>query len=308
MPRSRTLAAVALGLVGLLVAPSHAAAPKPAAQVLRGTTVITADRTSSADLVLYDDALVQVRDDYSTPDIALTGKGRIVSASLQGPGSLSVLRYVRNGKPVLRTEANGSFYPQPKNCHQTAPGVPMVTCDDSPPGLKWAVLHQGRYRLRVLADGAPVTVRITLRGVKGTARYRTTKSLAGGVVSVPLLSSTSAQHQRYETTLTMPGPTRAVLNVDAQWSPSPLAAGVQWCDYDPTRPALPTDYTYPCAGGQMVGGQGAFVNTAQVDWDPNEMYGLSDTWLEKGTHRIGFGATDTGGVAVRSALVAWLAE
>jgi len=219
-----------------------------------------------------------------------------------------VLRYVRNGKPVLRTYANGSYYPQPKNCHQTAPGVPMMTCDDSPPGLQWAMLHQGRYRLRVLADGAPVTVTIRLRGVKGTARYKTTTRLAGGIVNVPLLSSTSAQHQRYETTLALPAATEAWLNVDARWSRSPLAAGVQWCDYVPTRPALPTDYGYQCPGGQQLAGYSPFVNAMQVDYDPNEMFGLTETWLDKGAHRVGFAATDTGGVTLTSALVAWIAR
>jgi len=306
MLRTRHVALVALGLVALLVAPSYAA--KPAPRVLRGTTVITADRTSAMDLVLYDDALVRVHDDYSTPDISLTGKGRIVSATLQGPDSLSLLRYVLDGKPVVQTQANGSFYPAPQNCQQPAPGVGLWACDDSPPGLKWALLHQGHYRLRVLTDGSPLTVTLHLRGVAGSARYRTTTPLAGGVRSVPVLSITAAQYQRYETTLTLPSSADVVLNVDARWSKSPVAAGIQWCDYVPTRPELPTDYGYQCPGGSFLGGGSPFVNAAQVDYDPNALFGLSQTWLDKGTHRVGFSAVDSGGVTVTTALLAWIAS
>jgi hypothetical protein len=306
MPRTRHVAVAALGLAVLLVAPSYAA--KPAPRVLRGTTVVTADRTSALDVVLYDDALVQVRDDYSTPDISLTGRGRVVRALLQGPDSLSLLRYVRDGKVVVQTEANGSFYPAPQNCHQVAPGVPLLACDDSPSGVKWAMLHQGHYRLRVLTDGSPVSVTLHLRGVKGTARYRATTPLAGGVKAVPVLSLTAPQYQRFETHLTLPAAADVVLNVDGRWSPSPTAAGVQWCDYIPTRPALPTDYGYQCPGGQFVGGGGPFVNALQAKYDPNQLYGLSLTWLDKGDHRIGFSAVDSGGVTVTSALLAWIAS
>jgi hypothetical protein len=306
MLRTRHVALVALGLVAVLVAPSYAAKPSP--RVLRGTTVVTADRTSAIDLVLYDDALVRVRDDYSTPDIALAGRGRVVSASLQGPDSLSVLRYVRNGKPVVQTQANGTYYPAPQNCQQPAPGVALWACDDSPPGVQWAMLHQGHYRLRVLADGSPLTVTLHLRGVPGSARYRTTTPLAGGVRSVPVLSITAPQYQRYETPLTLPANADVVLNLDARWSTSPAAAGVQWCDYVPTRPSLPTDYGYQCPGGQLIGGGSPFVNAAQVDYDPNALFGLSQTWLEKGGHRVGFSVSDSGGATVTSALLAWIAS
>jgi hypothetical protein len=307
MRRFRSLTVTALGLTVLLVVPALAAPKVPAPLVLRGTTVFLADRTSGVDLVLYDDALVHVHDDYSTPDIALSGKGRIVSVSLTGPDSLTLLRYVRNGKPVLQTQANGSYYPEPKNCHQTAPGLPTMTCDDSPAGVQWARLHQGHYRLRVLTDGSPVTVTIRLQGVAGSARYRVKAPLAGGVVNVPVLSITSPEYQRFETSLKLPAAADVVLNVDANWSPSPAVAGVEWCDYIPTRPALPTDYGYECPGGQLVGGSDPFVNARHADWDPNQMYGLSQTWLGKGSHRLGFSAMDSGGVTVRAALVAWLA-
>jgi hypothetical protein len=310
----RVLAVVALGLTAALVVPSHAAT-KPAPLVLRGDTTITADRTGQADVLLYDDALVKITDGSGsmygqpTPDVSMTGKGRLFGFVLQGVGSdsLSALRYVKDGRAVTQTGANGTFYPEAGNCHPVL--VDNVNyCSGEATGYKVALVHQGRYHLRVLTDGAPVTITLHLRGVTGRAHYRTSTPLAGGVLSVPALSLTARQYQRFETTLKLPATADVMLNVDAVWSRTPLAAGINWCDYVPGRPALPSDYALSCPAGQNLTGGYPFVNPQRLDYDPNVMFGLSTTSLDEGSHRVGFSATDSGGVTVRTALVGWLAQ
>lgn len=300
---TRVLAAAALAAGALLVAPSQAAAPER----LRGTTIITAERTSVADVVLYEDAMVRVNEDGSTPDITLTGKGRILRFDLSGPGgSLGALRIRRSGRDVTTTSTSGSYYPESEPC--VPPGTPGTwACTPSVPPER-VMIHQGHYRLRVLTDGSPVTITLRLGGVPGKGHLRVTKPLAGGVIAVPLLNSVAEGYQRFERKLSFTQQVEAILNVDAQWTPESRVTGVIWCRYDPAQQGLPSDYASYCPAGQSIGMSFPFVATTSTAFDPNTMWGLQNSWFEKGTSRVGFSIVSEQKVTIRTALVAWMAH
>lgn len=308
------LAVVGLTAVGL---PSQAAT---ATQVLRGTTVITADRSGSADFVLNQDAVLRLEKDYSTRDIAMVGKGRIVgfSLTLNGPGSnyssdtLSALRVLRAGKPVTYTGASGTTYPRPTACSTTGSlpaSVPGVYEGCGPdPAPKFVVVHQGRYHLRVLTDGAPLTITLTLRGIPGSARLRPTKALASQVSTLRQIDDVAGRYRRFETLIKPTRRSEATINLDARFSSAPIAAGVNGCVYEPDTQPLVTDYAPNCPRGRRGGFFGPLLNPTRADYDADSLFAVGQTELEAGTQRLGFSAHDEDGLTVRSATVAVLEQ
>lgn len=308
----RLLAVTGLGLAAVLAAPAHATAP----QVLRGTTVIIADRSGSADLVLNDDAVMRLNPDYSTPDITMTGPGRIIGFGLtleNGNDGLGASRYRRGGKVVNVAYAAGTTYPRPSTC-DTYAGVtiPMTVngvyagCP-ADPAPKYTVLHQGHYHLRVLTDGGRVTITLRLRGVPGSSRLHPTKALRSGVQAVPARDDLAGRFVRRETVAAPGVPAAAVINIDATFAPKPLAAGATACTYDAAKAQLATDYTSTrCPGGRSGGPPGTILNPTLSDYDPNALYSLVSTALAGPPERVGFSAQDEGGVTVHGALLAWL--
>lgn len=308
----RLLAVAALAATAALVAPAHATGP----QVLRGTTVITADRSGSADLVLYDDAVMRLNSDYTTPDITMTGPGRVIGFSLSltnGDDGLGASRYRRAGKVVNVAYAAGTTYPRPAGCDTYAGVTVPMTVEGvyagcpADPAPKYTVLHQGRYHLRVLTDGGRVTITLRLRGVPGSAHLRPTRSLRSGVQEVPARDDVAGRFVRRETIVSPGVPAAAVINVDASFAPRPAAAGVTTCLYDAARAPLPTDYTsQQCPGGRRGGFPGVILNPTLSDYDPNALYSLTAAPLSGAPERVGFSAQDEGGVTVHGALLAWL--
>lgn len=311
----RLLAVAALSLTAVLVVPAQGAAGP---QVLRGTTVITADRSGSADLVLHDDAVMRLNPDYTTPDITMTGPGRIIGFGLtldNGSDGMGASRYRRAGKVVNVAYAAGTTYPRPSQCDTYAGVTVPMTVDGlyagcpADPAPKYTVLHQGRYHLRVLTDGGRVTITLRLRGVPGRAQLHPTRALRSGVQAVPARDDLAGRFVRRETVVAPGVPASAVLNIDATFAPKPLAAGVTTCLYPASKAQLATDYTTrQCPGGRSGGFPGLILNPTMSEYDPNALYSLSGAELTGAPERVGFAAQDEGGVTVHGALLAWIQD
>lgn len=309
----RLLAVAALGLTAALVAPAHAAT---APQVLRGTTVITADHSGSADLVLYDDAVMHLNPDYTTPDITMTGPGRIIGFGLSldnGDDGMGASRYRQGGKTLNVAYAAGTTYPRPAQCATyvgvTVPMTVHGVYEGCPadPAPKYTVLHQGHYHLRVLTDGGRVTITLRLRGVAGSAKLRPTKTLASGVQDLQARDDLGGRFVRRETVVSPGVEAEGSINVDATFAPKPIAAGVTTCLYDAAKAQLATDYTTnQCPGGRRGGFGGLILNPTMEDYDPNRLYSLAPVSLTAAPERLGFSAQDEGGVTVHGALLAWM--
>ena len=311
MRTTRVLAGAAALSAALLVVPAGAATPP---QVMRGVTTIVADRSGSAELVLNDDATLRLRPDGSTPDITMTGGGRIIGFGLAlkgGDDGLSATRIFRGGKLVTYTGAAGTTYPRPSNCGQVA-GTSVVPItvygvyEPCPPEqAKYVVLHQGHYHLTLLADGARVTATIRLGGLKGRSTVRTTKTLASGERSLTALE-TVGTYSRWETRLQLPEDAEVMMNLDASWSKGPVAADVGGCLYPPSQADAQTDFLPHCPRGERAGFFGLLLNPLMTDYDPGSLFAVGSTELAAGPHRLGLYAGSERGVTVRSVTLAWI--
>ncbi len=300
-PLHVTAAAVAVSLLAAV----PAGATGSFAQVLAGTTTVTTTRSAATDLVLLRDAVIRFEPDGSTRDISVSGGGRIVGAWLTGAGSdaLAVLRVQVGGHTRTTTDVAGTTYPRPAACtaqqlgaHQLCPPAPVP---------KYAVLHQGRYRLVVLTDGRPLTVRLSLHGVSGSSRLRVTRHLNSGVRPITALEDPTGRYLRVEAAADVPVDSTGILALDADFTRGTRATAGYACSYAP-GPAAPTDYAPYCPGGTLADQSGLILNPVGYDYDPGVRHRVSTFALSRGNQRIGYGVTDTNPVTFRGGALAWL--
>lgn len=318
--RARHLVAVvATTAVGAALAPSSSAA---ATQELAGLTVVRADRSGSAELVLRRDAVLRLAPDGSSPDVRLDGGGRLVvlTLTLRQDGAstdgLTLVRVRRDGRSVTRSWVSGTAYPRPEPCDDATvwarlPMLPTPVAAGCPaaPTPTHVVIHQGRYHLRVLTDGAPVTGTVRLRGVPGTGTVGVTRTLASGVVDLAQRDELGGRVSRWESSLAVPTAAEGLVSLDAAWAPRPRFAGVTSCRYDAAAPQLPTDHlSNQCPGGHRGAFFGPVLNPLGEDYDPSALNGIGSVQLDPGPQRFGLAASDEAGVTVRSATLGWLAR
>lgn len=127
--------------------------------ILGEENTITATRTASIEVEIprsasYPNTMSE------TPQLRVEGDGRMIGFALQPVQSRSpsqALRVVRMNactEPGCRPEVSFAF---------------AIPADAGRNPGREAFLRPGRYRLSLLADGAPVTARLRLRGLRGTA-------------------------------------------------------------------------------------------------------------------------------------------
>jgi hypothetical protein len=303
--------------VGLAVATAaFAALPALAApeHPLAGTTTFTAARSSAVDVVMNNDAVIQLQPDGTTRDIALRGPGRMVAFSMTFRGNaadaLTAVRTTIGGKQHLDTDISGTYYPQSTYCSDTdVPSVPGVYdgCTPTYRAPKYVVLHQGRYHVRVLTDGGPLTVTLQLHGLRGTTSLRTSKPLASTVAPMRQIDSLAGRYLRAQASLTAATTSELIYRADAPDASGARVHGATLCLYDDTQPTsmgLPTDYAPGCPGG---GGSGssAVVADPQGIYAGNAWFGGWDT-ITPGSYRFGMSLLNDAGVTYHGGWVALL--
>lgn len=166
----RLALAAALLLPATLALPSQARVPH--LPELTADTTVTASHSGWVDVVVPEDARLSVRS-TGNPDTGVAGAGRFVGVFLDrldpdttGPSTsdfLSVVRYPSFlGSPVV---TSGSTTPAGECRPVPSAQLPVTSdCTDLPAG-KAVLLHEGRYRVVVLADGSPVTFSLSLHGL-----------------------------------------------------------------------------------------------------------------------------------------------
>lgn len=184
----RRLAALLIsGLALLLLAPTqvHSAPPAPpsAPVVLAGQTTVLADHSASI-LVEVPSLATYATDTYGNPDLAVSGRGRVVALTLQPVASrdpYEALRVARfNGCDSLGCEPD-----RPDGYVQVPSGARRV--NGHPPR---ALLEPGTYRLTVLTDGGRVSASLRLGGLSGSTLI--TPTAAGDSRILPAAETLSA--------------------------------------------------------------------------------------------------------------------
>lgn len=163
----RRLLAVTALLAAAAAVPASARVPH--LTELTETTVVTTSGSGWVDVVVPVDATLSPRATRN-PDVTVSGPGRFVGLWLQrledqftgAPDQVTVTR-----QPTFLdglVETFGSTTPA-SQCTPVPNDTVPVTQDCTSPPAKAILLHEGRYRLRVLADGGPITFTLRLRGL-----------------------------------------------------------------------------------------------------------------------------------------------
>lgn len=164
----RPFAAVTALLAVAVALPAHARVARPVE--LTETTVITASHSGYVDVVLPVDARLSPRSS-GNPDVQIEGRGRFVGVWLERTSedyraSQDTLESTRMPSFLGAAQTTyGSAYPA-STCRSVPNDTVPVTqdCTTSPPAQS-ILLHEGRYRLRVLADDSPLTITLSLHGL-----------------------------------------------------------------------------------------------------------------------------------------------
>jgi hypothetical protein len=307
-PASRAAVRPAIALA--LLAGAGAAAPATAAGAppveLSATTTVVTSRTGWVDVVLREDALLRVG--ASSPDATVTGKGRLVELALYRQAKDTTSTYASLVVRRLPAEMGGATTVGGSGASEercTEVPVPYTGPQSLPP---CEVVHhdevrvlEGRYRMRVLADGAPVRITLRMRGLEeGTTSIGLRQTLRSLQKPLPVLESTPTTATFGATGLTGDVDTAVLLSTPQSTSPATLRSA---CGRRDEGAPPPGAYSPPCPQGT------AFNTRLVLSRDGEEttvfMSALGDAGDTTKPLGLGGSVTDPVGVGTVTALGVW---
>ncbi|MDX6275014.1 MAG: hypothetical protein QOJ92_2224 [Frankiales bacterium] len=308
MRRARALVVLALVAATAVALPASA---RTHYVELAGETTITAAHSGSVLVTVPDDAKLSWKA-LGNPDISIAGSGRLVGFMLEPVGqqgysldSVLVMRLPSSQRNALEVSGLAAPTPGPA-CTQPGddPTDPLGSCEDwKDPG--YGFLYEGRYRLTVLTDGAPVTIMLKLHGLDGSLDLSPATTVAS-------TESTMSARESVGTVATSAGTAPMTMTKDGFYfvygkvkrGPSPRYREQRLCAVDGAQADLPGAYLPPACGD----GMGAVIDPMQrlpADYDGlNGGLGWGD--LAAGTYGMGFNATGDSGVTFVDGAVAFL--
>ena len=284
-----------LVLLLLPVVPLTARAAAPAPE-LAGSTVVTAVRSGYVDVELSRDVRLSPR--YrDNPDVSLTGQGRLVGAwleALEAGDRLEVMRLPSFMGGRIRT--SGSTEPAPE-CSSN----PLLPESCTTPTPKAIVLHRGRYRLTMLTDGHPLTLRLHLSGLgRSSTRLRPAHVLRSAQLPLPLRETVGDRVVTYGATGPVTGRVRAWVAATATTSGTQVD-GWSLCERHDAAQEAPFAYSPACPGGTS-GGYDLAIREGR--------YGVFGAWVGgvESAPNVGLGGsfTNDAGVRLGPTLGVWL--
>jgi hypothetical protein len=300
-------------LVVVAVAALTAATVQADARVLRPvelteTTILETSTSGTLDVTLPEDAVLDVRRE-ANPDVTISGSGRFVGIELTRKDhahdfpALSSYR-----QPAFlggQTLTYGAGSPPPSCRDQVVPGDPLpdqCTYREQ----ERIVLLQGHYRLQVLADGAPLTITLRLRGLDaGETRIRPTRQLKSLQKPLPPLDAYEDNVVTYGAT-GLAGRAQGWVFATAELSNDATLEIVSQCRRQDVGAPPPFAYDSRCEGGRSGSNQTTVraVGQERQSWSGFVSTGTSDA------PPIGLGGafTDTGGVTLGQTLGVWLED
>lgn len=262
----------ALALLGLslttLCGRADAARVKP--PVLTADTTITTSTSGWVDVALRDDAVLSPKTEQN-PDATITGVGRYVvfwieslNTGYDNTDSLEVTRYPSwlGG----RTTVVGS-YDGKQTCSPVLPAVPVSGLESCTRSADRILLHEGFYRITVLADGAPVSLHLDLGGVRaGSTTVRPTHELASAERELPMFAPPGGKTVSFGgTSHTTKAEPRFLLTDLKRSGDTGIFEDGQCVRQDVTE-APAAAYSPPCAGGSGTAWYEAKVNGTGTGW------------------------------------------
>lgn len=289
-----------LALAAAFGVPAGAGAAPPQ---LTASTTIVATTTGYLDVFLARDVTLSPKV-HGNPDVAVSGRGRMIGFSMMRStldgryGGLQAYRM-----PAFmggRTQVGGTTIPEPA-CTSVHPMLPPTECTaPNPTAIR---LPRGAYRIEVLTDGAPVTVRLDLRGLAATrSTLRPTHALFSTQRDLPTIETAGDRLVTFGATMPAPNvPISVTVAIGATYAAAPHVYGKSGCLRRDTAATPPFAYAPPCPGGESA----AMMFTAEANGEE-----FSGFWVYGGfapdpaTPQIGVGGSvsDSGGVTLKGAL------
>lgn len=276
MSRARSLALLAAAALPVTAVPALAAAPPT--PVLAATTVVSTSTSGHAEVFLPSEAEVSTRTDRG---VQLRGKGRMVGVWLDP---------VDGGSGFLGSYRLPAFAGSERATYGSAVGSGAA---------QRVVLPRGRYRITVLADGAPVRVELRLAGAPAGTRRVALERLRSTQRELPVREAAGATALTYGATADVgPDPVTTYVVARPRWSSGGHARVATSCQRHGATD-VPFAYAAHCPGGTATGysyesaelsGAGAFGSSSE----------------QGGPIGLGGSFADDGGVSLVGALGVWL--
>ena len=292
----------AAGVAVLLAVPALAW-PADAARVrpvtLTDTVTVETSRSGSAEVLLPDDVRVSTKD-----GIAFEGAGRLVGVWLertdQTSGFLTSYRL-----PAFAGGKQVTYGTSPAAACEPVPSEALpVTHDCSGVDPEQVVLlPEGRYRLTVLADGAPLQVTLRLTGLDaGFTVVAPQRSLASTQQSLPARDSAGSSLVTFGAAQSLPGQVQTFVIATAKAAADAPLQEASVCER-PDAGDVPFAFGPHCPGGTS----GAYSYRAG-SVQGFGVYGSSSTDEGGGPVGLGgsFGSSD--GVTLGGTLGVWLSR
>jgi hypothetical protein len=310
--------AVGGALLAAVALSGSAGARTPRAAAVTETTVITAAQSGWLDVALYDDATLTFKGS-NNPDVSVAGQGRLLALTMRSLGTtwensdeLTVYRLPSflGSKELVNgtTDSTGG-------CTEGGTAVGPITaptgggeCHYTTP--KHFVLHEGLYRISVLADGAPVTFTLTFHGLdEGTTSLAPTHTLVSTQKSLPKLDSVDNKMVTFGATAHLPKAEPAYVVTAAKGSVKPTFYEESICvRQDGPSPVPPFAYGPHCPGG-VSGSYWYEFRVPNSDYWGGGMgvfFGGSLLGAEGDDYGIGGAFSDSGGITLTNALGVWM--
>ena len=291
----------AAGVAVLLAVPALAL-PADAARVrpitLTDTVTVETSRSGSAEVLLPDDVQVSMTD-----GVAFDGAGRLVAVWLErtdhAMGFLTSYRlpdFAGGRQETYGTSPTTECKPVPEQFPLTH------DCTDAKP-VQVVLLPEGRYRLTVLADGAPLQVTLRLQGLDaGSTTVTPQRSLASTQQTLPARESVGSSLVTFGRAAELPGQVQTFVVATAKARGDAPLQEASVCER-PDTGAVPFAFGPHCPGGTS-GAYAYRVGSAQG-------FGVfASSSSSEGGGPVGLGGSfgNSDGVTLGSTLGVWLAR
>ncbi|HVF05161.1 MAG TPA: hypothetical protein VNA20_09990 [Frankiaceae bacterium] len=300
--RARVVTMVVTG--ALLVTAQPADARRTPVPALTGVTTITATTSGYVDVVVPRDARMSPLVE-ANPDVRFSGSGRFVAVWLtritEDPNVYDGLwAYRLPSFAGGKTMVYGSTTPGPTCTHLPNEQLPLHT-DCTYPKPEALLLHQGRYRLTILTDNAPISVRLSFDGLSGApTTIRPARRLASSQKALAQRDTVQDRLVTFGDVMRVPARSDVLVIARATWSSQPVLREESVCLRSGQDAAQPFAYAPPCYGGHASTSRW-YVNAAGQQRDTWMGY-VSSSLGDERTFGVGGSFADSDGVKLVGAL------
>lgn len=300
----RAAAAAALVLASIVALPARAAGPRPV--VLSDTVTVVTSRSGTLEVSLPDDARLSVS--AGADDVTFDGAGRMVGLWLErSDHSGDFLTSYRLPAFAGGRQVTYGSMPAADCTGVPSDALPLTYDCTGSTAPQPVLLHEGRYRLTVLADGSPLRVTLRLHGLDGGAlSLAPQRDLPSAERALPVLDTVGTDLVTFGAEAALGVPVQAIVVATAKTSAGSAFDESSVC-VRPGGSAPPLAYGPHCPDGTSGGYQ---YRLSVGGTGTQGMGGFVSSYSEDETGPVGAGGSfgDSDGVTFGQALGVWLAR